>query len=626
MIKSSRTKRRRLQEEIASNDLFNKDHYYIENAISLPSTSTNFKLTENSKTEINSNLYIIQSPHVLETNVDNNHFEPIENNTPIIAHNNNSNNNNESMEILLAKWALTFNICQNSLNGLLKILRACPFNLSTLPKDARTIMRTKNVNNLLEVVPINPGEYYHFGLAVGLQTVLKNVCLKEINIVEIVIGIDGLPLSKSSKSQFWPILGYARPYSNAIFLIGLYWRNAKPKDSNQYLQQFVDETKILLENAKSFILQIKGHSGFSSCTRCTKEGEYIENRMCFPYVTGESLPARTHNDYITKKDHDHHIGTSISILKNLPNFDIVKSFSLDYMHLICLGVVRKLIHLWIGKGPLNVRLRSSQIKEISTILLKLRPFITNDFSRKPRGLDEIHYWKATELRQFLLYTGPLVLKNILNKNCYKHFMVLNIATTILLSPHMQKYVDFASELLKYFVETFGQIYGVHMISHNVHGLLHIVDDYNSYGPLDNISCFPFEDYMKTLKKKIRKQEKPLQQVIKRYNEEQNNFQTTIRTFNKINLTCSHSSGPLIDKNDLNGSQYQKINIGNFTINTKNVADSYILTQNNKVVQVLNIVESKKHNIIIIERYLKLMRQYLNNQLILHISICIVLKT
>ncbi|KAF0753899.1 DUF4806 domain-containing protein [Aphis craccivora] len=388
----------------------------IENAISLPSTSTNFELTENSKIEINSNLYIIQFLHVLETNVDNSNFKPIESNTPIIAHNNNYNNNNESMEILLAKWALTFNICQNSLNGLLKILRAYPFNLSTLPKDARTIMRTKNVNNLLEVVPINPGEYYHFGLAVGLQTVLKNVCLKEINIIEIVIGIDGLPLSRSSKSQFWPILGDARPYSNAIFLIGLYLRKYK---TERYCF-------CLDAPAKSFILQIKGHSGFSFCTRCTKEGEYTENRMCFPYVTGESLPAHTHNDYITKKDHDHHIGTSISILKNLPNFDIVKLFSLDYMHLICLGVVRKLIHLWIGKGLLNVRLRSSQIKEISTILLKLRPFITNDFSRKPRGLDEIHYWKATELRQFLLYTGLLVLNNILNKNYYKHFMLFSI--------------------------------------------------------------------------------------------------------------------------------------------------------------------------------------------------------
>jgi len=96
----------------------------------------------------------------------------------------------------------------------------------------------------------------------------------------------------------------------------------------------------------------------------------------------------------------------------------------------------------------------------------------------------------------------------------------------------------------------------------------------------------------------------LQQVIKRYNEEQNNFQTTIHPINKINLTYSHSSGPLIDENDfhgfeLSGPQYRKINIGNFTENTKKIADSYILTQNNNVVKVLNIVESKKHNLIII---------------------------
>jgi hypothetical protein len=60
------------------------------------------------------------------------------------------------METLLAKWALTyFNICQNNFNGLLNIVRACRFNLSTLSKDARRIMQTQNVNNLLEVVSIN---------------------------------------------------------------------------------------------------------------------------------------------------------------------------------------------------------------------------------------------------------------------------------------------------------------------------------------------------------------------------------------------------------------------------------------------------------------------------------------
>ncbi|KAE9522539.1 hypothetical protein AGLY_017060 [Aphis glycines] len=43
-------------------------------------------------------------------------------------------------------------------------------------------------------------------------------------------------------------------------------------------------------------------------------------------------------------------------------------------------------------------------------------------------------------------------------------------------------------------------------------LLHIVDDYRKFGSLDNCSCFSFENYMKTLKKMIRKYKKPLEQV------------------------------------------------------------------------------------------------------------------
>lgn len=33
---------------------------------------------------------------------------------------------------------------------------------------------------------------------------------------------------------------------------------------------------------------------------------------------------------------------------------LVSSFVLDYMHLVCLGVMRKLIYLWL-KGPLRCR-------------------------------------------------------------------------------------------------------------------------------------------------------------------------------------------------------------------------------------------------------------------------------
>lgn len=181
---------------------------------------------------------------------------------------------------------------------------------------------------------------------------------------------------------------------------------------------------------------------------------------------------------------------------------MVADFALDYMHLTCLGVIKKLINLWIYKGPLNVRLPSFVITQLSTSLSSLSPFITCEFSRKPRSLNELCRFKSTESRQLLIYTGQIVFKNCLSDDCYKHFMTFNIAMTILLSDNMDNHTDFAQTLLKYFVVNFEQLYGKHLVSHNSHALLHIVNDYKRFGPLDNISAFPFENYMKSLKKII----------------------------------------------------------------------------------------------------------------------------
>lgn len=117
------------------------------------------------------------------------------------------------------------------------------------------------------------------------------------------------------------------------------------------------------------------------------------------------------------------------------------------------------------------------------------------------------------------------MKNILSEDCYQNFLTLSISMRILLSSDHAKYSDYAHQLLtfniKYFVKTFQQIYECHFILHNVHGLLHLVDNYTRHGPLDNCSVFLFENYMKELKKMVRKNEKPLQQVVKRYKEQQN---------------------------------------------------------------------------------------------------------
>lgn len=439
----------------------------------------------------------------------------------------------------LAQWAIKHNISNVATSDLLKILNKSYD--STLPIDAQTLLKTdvSNFNNI-PLRDVIPGKYFHFGIANRVKNhYIENA--GSTNVIKLFVGIDGLPLTKSTKSTFWPILCYIRPHSNIVFPIGLYWGYDKPSDSNDFLRDFYDEIISLINSgidiknksgvitnkiiildtfccdvpAKSFVLKIKGHSGFCSCTRCCTEGEYLNRRVCFPDI---NCSIRTHENFVNKQQEDHHIGSTSSILTNIPGIDIINVFSIDYMHLICLGVTKKLINLWL-KGTLKNRLSSAKSKMLSNNLIKLKNCIPIDFQRKPRGVDEVPRWKATEFRTFFLYLGPVVLMNIVSKICYLIFLCLHVSIFILLKSNISNnYLNFSEQLLNYFIVNFISIYGREWVSHNVHSLQHISDDYKRFGPLDNSSVFPFENHMKVLKKYVRKNNQPLQQAVKRYSE------------------------------------------------------------------------------------------------------------
>jgi len=147
----------------------------------------------------------------------------------------------------------------------------------------------------------------------------------------------------------------------------------------------------------------------------------------------------------------------------------------------------------------------------------------NDFVRRPRSIRDVKQWKAVEFRNFLLYTGPVVLRDVLRKNIYHHFLTLHVAITILIRPNLcqNEFINFAEALLNHFVQSFEILYGKQYISHNIHNLLHLCNDVRQFGPLDNFSAFRFENYMTSIKKRLRKSEKLLQQLLKRYKEIEN---------------------------------------------------------------------------------------------------------
>ncbi|XP_071575335.1 uncharacterized protein [Temnothorax nylanderi] len=515
----------------------------------------------------------------------------------------------ESFTNYLAKWTVKYQIPHIALTALLHRLRKHPC-FSNLSLDARTLLKTPRKQELRTVAP---GSYYHFGVQKFVLETLASV-KDNIDCVKITINIDGLPLSKSSLQQFWPILGSVVPY-NKVFVIGLYHGNEKPANPNDFLQEFVDETKRMCENgihfngrnipcrlealicdtpAKSFVLCVKGHSGYSSCTKCTTEGEYVGNRICFPQV---NAPLRTDNDFIQKIDDNYHKPNITCSLLKVPFFKPVTNVPLDYMHLICLGIMRKLLYLWLEKD-LSYRLQSRAVEQISTILVThLKPSIPVEFARKPRKLDCVKLWKATEFRLILLYTGPLAFKSILKKKVYLHFLTLHVIVRILSSQELNEHLSYAQELILFFIKTFKKLYRIHNMSHNVHSLVHLVDDVKKFGPIDNFSAFKFENYMQILKKYIRKSEKPLQQVIRRYSESYINSDSSLSMtsvtkhpyFKEI-----HFDGPLTDNSS--NPQYKVVKYKGITLKAGSLADNCCGLTCGAIVSVQNIAFCTERNI------------------------------
>ena len=64
-------------------------------------------------------------------------------------------------------------------------------------------------------------------------------------------------------------------------------------------------------------------------------------------------------------------------------------------------------------------------------LLEHRKSMPTEFSQRLRGVNEVNMWKAAEFRCFLLYTGIIVLNNLIPEPMYHKFMLLCVAILLL---------------------------------------------------------------------------------------------------------------------------------------------------------------------------------------------------
>ncbi|KAK4886207.1 hypothetical protein RN001_002478 [Aquatica leii] len=494
----------------------------------------------------------------------------------------------KTVTTVLRHWATTSRVPHNAVTSLLHGLS--PYH-PELPLDCRTLLK---VEKNIVVKKLNSGEYCHLGLFYQLKNFLTN-----------------------SNIQLWPILGIVVNYKSDPFAIGIFCGTSKPLPLESYLKDFLDElediltTGIYIEHkrylvkihsfvfdapARSFLKRIKSHSGYSACERCTIHGEYIQGRVIFKSI---NAPKRTNKTFLEQIDEDHHLGTSP--LSKLP-IGLVTDFPIDYMHNVCLGVTRKLLDALMN-GPLSVRLPNRKVVLISNHLESLKPYIPIDFNRKPRSLSDLSRWKATEFRTFLLYIGPLVLKDMVDIAVYENFLLLHCSITILLSNSHITHIgtSFAGKLLKTFVEHCESLYGEHFQIYNIHNLCHLNEDAERFGSLNCISSFPFENYLGQLKRLVRSTINPLQEICNRLSEIEKFSTHSEIECSQPKYLLEYNYGPLLLNSRTMYKQYKQIitNGRLFSVYSYSECDCYCKHVSGFVIQIRNILKDYANNIFIV---------------------------
>ncbi|KAM7293416.1 uncharacterized protein ISCGN_026546 [Ixodes scapularis] len=432
-----------------------------------------------------------------------------------------------SLQERLRGWVGRHNVTHAAVNDLLFVLKDED---PSLPADARTLLETPRQCPIRQ---LSKGEYVHFGLKAGLIKCLSSgLVIPNADTLHLTVNVDGLPLFDNSSQQFWPILAMvSETRDQGPFPVGVFSWTKKPANVQEYLEEFVKELNQAQQEgveclgkkwhvairavvcdypARVFVKCTKGHTAHYGCDKCVQYGVW-KHRMTFPETKAE---LRTDDSFSAMKQEEHHTG--VSPFSSL-GIGMISCFPIDYMHMILLGVVRKFIKYW-ATGPFTVRRSASQLDIISGRISMLRPHTPSDFSRKLRTLQVRDRWKATESRLFLLYACPVVLKGILTKESFQHFMALHVAIRLLCTKDCSaELVTYADQLLNYFAEKASSpaLYGETVDVYNVHGLVHLAEDVRRLGCLDSFSSFPFENYLGIIKKKLRSGNRPLAQVFKR---------------------------------------------------------------------------------------------------------------
>lgn len=367
-------------------------------------------------------------------------------------------------------------------------------------------------------------------------TYIRKELQRKSNILSLMVNSDGVNIRSSGGKSIWPIqiiCNFLPPqirYQNQnILCVAFYYQDVKP-DMLKYCEPFAEEvdhlqthgfvfrdevfriaiTCVVLDlPTRASFQQITQYNGYFACPYCLHEGEYTTKGVRYTYhdepdnirLNEQILQIMRDISEEKLKLKDGILGISPAV--SFDHFDMVKSFGLDYMHCVCLGVTKAMHMFWMdSKNNHDSYINPAKRKNLDKRILTIKP--CTFISRKPRSLKYIVKFKASEFRSLLLFYSPVVLRGILKDKYLDHFILLSGSIYKLLTTNISNNdFDIAEKKLEKFVREYEVLYGKESMTMNVHLLTHMVFCVKNLGPLWTQSMFSFESNNATFSRYVK---------------------------------------------------------------------------------------------------------------------------
>lgn len=247
---------------------------------------------------------------------------------------------------------------------------------------------------------------------------------------------------------------------------------------------------------------------FPGCSKCTKrfprsesggaagrlKADYSGFQMqhwssrCPVYHRNEAYNAKAANTVSARRSIETASGARYSVLLELKYFNPITDHSVDPMHLLYLGIAKKMTKHYFKSGMLS----KSAILSIQNITNNIR--VPHNVGRLPRKISTgFSSFTADQWKNWTLIYSTIALKNHLPATDYKIWVLFVRVVYLLTRKHLKKdNIITAHNFLLKFNKQVETRYGKDFCTPNMHMACHLMECIQNFSTIYSFWCFSFE--------------------------------------------------------------------------------------------------------------------------------------